>query len=399
MSIADRTVDDGSVALEGTEISRERPLVTVLVPAYNESLMLKDSLTEIYEYMQSLESRYRFEVLVVDDGSTDGTYDIATEFASTRPEVRLRRQPSNMRLGQAIRDGVQLSHGDIVVVFDSDLSYAVDHIGRMLDAMEREHADMVVASPYMAEGQTTAIPWRRGAMSRQVNRLLAASSQYPIKTVTSMVRAYRGPFIRSLSLKSMGPEINTEILYKAQILRARVCEIPAHLDWSGQQERIKSRHVPLRVSTTSKLLVFASFLFRPIFFFVVPGLVLLFISLWSAASLLWTVLDVSRGIDGIDHRLTDGFALAWESGRRRSFLPASRSSSRSSSSAWGYWRRRRSATSRSSSLRSPVAPTRPNPRRRLHEGCRRREVWFPVRLLAGACWRAGGWLGWLVADA
>ena len=127
-----------------------------------------------------------------------------------------------------------------------------------------------------------------------------------------MVRAYRGPFIRNLSLKSMGPEINTEILYKAQILRARVCEIPAHLDWSGQQERIKSRHVPLRVSTTSKLLVFASFLFRPIFFFIVPGVVLLVISMWSAASLLWTVLYLSQGIEGIDRRLTDGFASAWD---------------------------------------------------------------------------------------
>jgi hypothetical protein len=85
------------------------------------------------------------------------------------------------------------------------------------------------------------------------------SSQYQIKTITSMVRAYNGPFIRSLSLKAMGPEINTEIMYKAQIMRARVAEIPAHLDWSDQAERMAKRKVSLRVSTTSKLLVFASF--------------------------------------------------------------------------------------------------------------------------------------------
>ena len=52
----------------------------------------------------------------------------------------------------------------------------------------------------------------------------------------------------------MGPEINTEILYKAQIMRARVVEIPAHLDWTDQEERMESRQVSLRVSTTSKLL-------------------------------------------------------------------------------------------------------------------------------------------------
>jgi hypothetical protein len=110
----------------------------------------------------------------------------------------------------------------------------------------------------------------------------------------------------------MGPEINTEILYKAQIMRARVVEVPAHLDWSGQQERLKQRKVSLRVSTTSKLLVFASFLFRPIVFFVVPGLVLLTISLWSIAALGVTVLREARHSGGgIDARLTHAFADAW----------------------------------------------------------------------------------------
>ncbi|MEO6571752.1 MAG: hypothetical protein ABIO83_09410 [Ilumatobacteraceae bacterium] len=57
----------------------------------------------------------------------------------------------------------------------------------------------------------------------------------------------------------MGPEINTEILYKAQIIRARVAESPTHLDWSEQAERMATRKVLIGVST-SKRLVFASFL-------------------------------------------------------------------------------------------------------------------------------------------
>ena len=58
--------------------------------------------------------------------------------------------------------------------------------------METEHVDIVVASPYMVGGQTTAIPWQRAVMSKQINRILAATSQYDIRTVTGMVRAYRG---------------------------------------------------------------------------------------------------------------------------------------------------------------------------------------------------------------
>ena len=290
----------------------ERPMVTLLVPAYNEALKIMSSLTAMYAYLQGLSERYRFELLVVDDGSTDETAAIVEAFASTRAEVRLLRQPVNMRLGQALRDGFGAALGDVIVVFDSDLSYSVDHIGRMLTTMEQEHVAIVVASPYMKGGETSAIPWNRAQMSKQINRVLAAASQYDVKTVTGMVRAYDAKFIKGLSLKSMGPEINTEILYKAQIMRVRVAEIPAHLDWSDQAERMAKRKVSLKVTTTSKLLVFASFLYRPITFFMLPGVFLLLISLWSGGSLFWTVWhEASNHGGGLDARLTEGFAEAW----------------------------------------------------------------------------------------
>ena len=153
----------------------DRKLVTIVIPAFNEALKIMSTLTSVYTYMQSLE-QYRFELLVIDDGSTDETGEIVAAFGRTRPEVRLIRQPSNLRIGQALRDGFAASRGDIVLAFDADLSYSVDHIGRMLEAFERDQATIVVASPYMDGGKTSSIPWRREQMSRQVNRLLAASS-------------------------------------------------------------------------------------------------------------------------------------------------------------------------------------------------------------------------------
>ena len=257
---------------------------------------------------------------MVDDGSTDETGAIAEAFAATRPDVRILRHQVNFRLGQALRYGFAESKGDYVVAFDADLSYAPDHIGRMLDTLSSEHARVVIASPYMKGGHTTSIPWHRKAMSSGVNRLLAATSQGDLATVTGMVRAYDGPFVRSLNLKAMGPEINTEILYKAQVMRARVVEIPAHLDWSAQEERMKLRRVSLTVSTTSKLLMFASFLFRPLMFFFVPGLLLLLISFWTLGSVaLGVVRHFSEGAGNWDNHLTHAFAQTYIE-RPHSFL-------------------------------------------------------------------------------
>jgi glycosyltransferase involved in cell wall biosynthesis len=290
-----------------------RPLVTVVIPAYNEALLLMGSLTAIHDYMESLTDRYRYEMLIVDDGSTDETPAIAAAFAASRPHVRLIRHKVNFRLGQALRFAFGESRGDWVVVIDSDLSYSVDHIGRMLETARSEHARVVIASPYMKGGTTTAIPWRREFMSKSVNRLLAATSHYDISTVTGLVRCYDGPFIRSLDLKAMGPEINTEILYKAWVMRARMIEIPAHLDWSGQEERLRTRKFDLRISTTSRLLMMAGFLFRPILFFLIPGFFLALIAAWTLSGVLIMVVEQFPATTGAwDVRITDAFARAYE---------------------------------------------------------------------------------------
>jgi glycosyltransferase involved in cell wall biosynthesis len=298
----------------GSPATDERsPAISVIVPAYNEALVVMSSLTALYEHLLELAGERRFELIVVDDGSTDETAAIADAFACTRPEVRVLRQHTNTHIGCALRRGITESTGACVVTVDCDLSYSPEHIDRLVEALRRGHASISIASPYMKGGRDSGVPWARRAMSKSANKLLAASSRYDISTVTGLVRAYDGEFIRSLDLRSTGPEINTEVLYKAQILNARVVEVPAHLDWTSQTERIAQRKVALGARRTSKLLMFSSFLFRPITYFFVPGVLLLLVAVSTLCALAVTVVREYTDASGNpDNRMFDAFAMAWQ---------------------------------------------------------------------------------------
>lgn len=254
--------------------ARDAPLVSVVVPAFNEADVIADTLERLVDHLRTLEPRFRWEIVVVDDGSTDPTADLAEKFAAGERRVRVLRHRVNFRLGQALRYAFGQTEGDFVAVIDCDLSYSPDHITRMLHTAQETGARVVVASPYMKGGSTTAVPFLRRVTSRGANRLLGAAAGGGLTTLTGMVRVYDGPFLRNLDLRAVDSDINVEIIYKAQILHARVVEVPAHLDWSFAATDGRRRTVGGRVRGATVSSLFSSFLFRPFLLFGLAGLVL-----------------------------------------------------------------------------------------------------------------------------
>jgi glycosyltransferase involved in cell wall biosynthesis len=271
-----------------------KPFISIVVPCYNEEAILKSNLETIKKFLESRNFKYTWEIIVINDGSIDNTKEIAEEFAKQEDTVRVINHPINLNLGHAMQTGFCNSKGEIIVVLDVDLSYSVDYIEKLADKLIAESADIVIASPYMKGGKVTAVPFSRKIMSKWVNKFMSIAAQDKYYTFTGMVRAYRSSFIRTLNLKTKDYEINPEIIYKAMILRARIIEIPAHLDWTEQNKFADKRTSSLRVLRSFFSGIMSAFIFRPYIFFIAIGSVLMFLSLFE---LIWLLYDTILGMN------------------------------------------------------------------------------------------------------
>lgn len=230
-------------AVQITERPRESAdpsqFISVVIPIFNEASIIIKHLTVLYQYLSELEvtDQYRWEIIVVDDGSTDGSAFLAKSFANTFENVRVIYHDKNYGLGKALRTGFNHAAGEWIICLDLDLTYSPDHIRTLLHA--RQGVQLVMTSPYMKGGKVTDVPWLRKWLSLIGNSILSFVNLGRISTFTSMVRLYDASFVRSLPLSSDGAEINLEILYKAMSAGAKVIEIPSHLNWQDRDRRAR----------------------------------------------------------------------------------------------------------------------------------------------------------------
>lgn len=293
----------------------ERPLVTIVLPAFNEDSILRQNVEVLFDYLESLEQKYRWEVILVNDGSSDKTGAIAEELALHFGALKVVHHRANFGLGQAFKTAFSMSQGDYIVTMDIDLSYAPEHIGALLEKIENTPAKLVLASPYMAGGKISNVPGLRRFLSVYANRFLSFFAQGHLSTLTCMVRAYDGQFVRSLDLRATGMDAMPETVYKAMILRAKIEQIPAHLDWGLQQQAGVERKSSMRILRHILATILSGFIFRPFMFFVLPGLVLFGLSSYVNVWMLIHIGDAYRALDidgGVASKMSIAVADAYD---------------------------------------------------------------------------------------
>ena len=312
----DGTITGTFVVDEVLNISRrERPLVSLVLPAFNEASVLRDHVLILLNYLNTLSRKFRFEVIIVNDGSSDQTGAIATQLAAEFDGIRVFDHPRNFGLGQALKTGFAQCHGQYVVVLDIDLSYGPEHVELLLDRITKTAARLVLASPYMRGGRVIDVPWLRLAFSRVANWFLARASGQNISTMTCMVRAIDGRFLRSLHLRNTGMDVMPEMIHKAKLLRATIEEVPAELNWERQNRLGGRRRSSLRFARQIAGTTTSGFILRPFTFLLIPGLLLIvfaaYVNAWMVIHFIDAYVEIGAMPDPVDH-MSAAVALAYQ---------------------------------------------------------------------------------------
>jgi dolichyl-phosphate beta-glucosyltransferase len=200
------------------------PSLSIVIPAFNEALRLPETLAQLRKWLA--EASYRHEIVVVDDGSTDGTGEVARETGG-EALVLLRHQP-NRGKGCAVRRGMLAATGARRLMTDADLSTPIEELPRLMDELDRG-ADVAIGSRAV-EGARIEIhqPAYREAMGRVFNQLVQILLLPGLKDTQCGFKLFTARAARQCfgACRLDGFSFDVEALYVARRLGLRVAEVP-----------------------------------------------------------------------------------------------------------------------------------------------------------------------------
>jgi glycosyltransferase involved in cell wall biosynthesis len=193
-------------------------LLSVIVPVYNE----RNTVGEIIRRMRRVDIPIEREIVVVDDGSVDGTDKIVAALEDST--VRITSHPANRGKGAAIRTGISAARGDVVLIQDADLEYDPQEWTRLLDPLLRGQAKVVYGSRYMGERQASSIG--RWVGDRSLTLLAALLFHTAISDIETGYKVVDRAVLDSLNIQADRFEFEPEIT--ARLLRRghRIHEVP-----------------------------------------------------------------------------------------------------------------------------------------------------------------------------
>ncbi len=211
----------------------KRPPLALIIPAYNEARRLADNLRALLKYLE--EYRPTAQLIVVDDGSSDGTARVAEEFFAYHPDVsaRVLRFAENRGKGHAVRAGLLAAEAPIALFSDADLSTPMTELPKIVEPIETGNYDIVFGSRALDRSLIgSRQPWRREQGGKIFNGIVRLLTGLPFSDTQCGFKAFRmeaaRPILERAEIDGFGFDV--ELLLLAQRGGLRMLEVPVRWD-------------------------------------------------------------------------------------------------------------------------------------------------------------------------
>jgi len=219
-----------------TPNANDKVLVSVVLPAYNEVTRLEPSVTEVSQALKQAD--YPFEIVIAEDGSTDGTAELSEELTRKYPFVKHIHRDKRLGRGTALNNAFRQCSGEVLVYMDLDLATDLKSLKPLVDTIKVEGYDLSTGSRMLPES-TVERTTRRSISSKSYNFLVRHMLHSKVRDHQCGFKAFKRQAVLSLigEVKATHWFWDTEILVRAQRRGFRVKEIP--VKWtSGKDTKV-----------------------------------------------------------------------------------------------------------------------------------------------------------------
>ncbi len=211
---------------------RDVPVLSVVVPCYNERGTIRELLSRVLAIPVSK------EIIVVDDGSTDGSDQFVEALAQRELSIQLLRHERNLGKGAALRTGFAAARGEVVIVQDADLEYDPREYPRIIQPILDGDADVVYGSRFEGYPRRVMLYWHTVA-NRFLTWLSNLTTNLNLTDVMTGYKAFRREIVQSLNIRSHGFSVEVELTAKVARRSYRLYEVPISYHgrdlWEGKK--------------------------------------------------------------------------------------------------------------------------------------------------------------------